>query len=39
MTDCRERVPMGSWKRWYILVISLLLLQIILYYFLTRHFS
>lgn len=35
-----EKPPVfKSWKRWYVLVLGVLVLQIILYYWLTRSFA
>jgi hypothetical protein len=36
----REKVPLfGKWVYWYILVIGFLLFCILVFYFLTKHFS
>jgi len=35
-----EKVPLfKKWSRWYLLVAGFLLLNILLFYFLTKHFS
>ena len=36
----QERAPLfGKWSYWYILVIGFLLLLILFFYFLTKHFA
>ena len=36
----REKAPLfGKWSYWYILVIGFLLFCILVFYFLTKHFS
>ncbi len=35
-----EKVPLfKKWSRWYVLVVVFLLLNILFFYFLTKHFS
>jgi hypothetical protein len=39
MESEKEKIPLfGSWKRWYILVLAVLLIQIVLYFLLTRSY-
>ena len=39
-TEPEEQVPLfKKWSTWYILVIGFLLLLILFFYFLTKHFS
>ncbi len=40
MNDQNEKPPVfNSWQGWYVFVLFFLLLQILVYYFLTQHFE